>query len=69
MVEISLSGSGEGPGGAIPRGYSTGPLRADGDRQMLTMLTKTLSAFKRYAQAQIRSAQSVASAARRAPPY
>jgi len=23
MVEISLSGSGEGPGGAIPRGYST----------------------------------------------
>ncbi len=24
MVEISKSGSGEGPGGAIPRGYSTG---------------------------------------------
>jgi len=24
MVEISLSGSGEGPGGAIPWGYSTG---------------------------------------------
>ena len=23
MVEISLSGSGEGPEGAIPRGYST----------------------------------------------
>jgi len=23
MVEISLSGSGEGPGGAIPWGYST----------------------------------------------
>ena len=23
IVEISLSGSGEGPGGAIPRGYST----------------------------------------------
>lgn len=23
MVENSLSGSGEGPGGAIPRGYST----------------------------------------------
>ena len=23
MVEISLSGSGEGPGGAISRGYST----------------------------------------------
>ena len=23
MVEISKSGSGEGPGGVIPRGYST----------------------------------------------
>ena len=27
MVEISLSGSGEGPGGAIPWGYSTAHFR------------------------------------------
>ncbi len=29
MVEISKSGSGEGPGGVIPRGYST-ILRSEG---------------------------------------
>ena len=30
MVQISLSGSGEGPGRAIARGYSTRPLATSG---------------------------------------
>ena len=38
MVAISLSGSGEGPGGAIPWGYSTLPNR--GLRPFLTQVVE-----------------------------
>ncbi len=43
MVEISLSGSGEGPGGAIPRGYSTGTFSRPAVKPELCNLTRLRS--------------------------